>query len=81
MKREIQRAKFPVQRQNSLLMMSAFFSENGTVNRESSPEKASSYEHLVSLFHHLKMSVVLSMPSLIIKIYLFCRESRENTSH
>lgn len=63
-----------------MLMMSAFFSAKGTVSRESS-EKASSNEHLFSLFHHLKMSAVLSMPSLFVKTYLLCRESSENTSH
>lgn len=62
-------------------MMLEFFTENISVSRESSPEKVSSKEHLFSLFYHLKMSAVLSMPSLFVKTYLFCRESTENTSH
>lgn len=75
------REKFAIHRQTSLLMMLEFFTESISVSRESSPEKASSNEHLFSLFHHLKMSAVLSMPSLFVKTYLFSRESSENTSH
>lgn len=79
--RRTPREKFAIHRQTSLLMMLELFTENISVNRESSPEKVSSNEHLFSLFHHLKMSAVHSMAPLFVKTYLFCRETNENTSH